>query len=58
MGIHDGNNSGGGYQKAAYIPPHLRGRAYAQDGGSNNSGNAYNSGASNNGWDKPAPRPG
>ncbi|CAO3632391.1 unnamed protein product [Mucor fragilis] len=57
MGLHDNartgggnNNGGGGYQKAAYIPPHLRGRAYPQDGGANN----YN----NNGWDKPAPRPG
>lgn len=52
MGINNNGNSGG-YQKAAYIPPHLRGRAYAQEG-SNNNNNTNN----NNGWDKPAPRAG
>lgn len=50
MGINNNNNSGG-YQKAAYIPPHLRGRAFAQEGAPANTGNS-------NGWDKPAPRPG
>lgn len=51
MGINSGNNNTG-YQKAAYIPPHLRGRAFAQEGGGGaNTGN-------NSGWDKPAPRPG
>ncbi|KAI9359762.1 P-loop containing nucleoside triphosphate hydrolase protein [Pilaira anomala] len=50
MGINSGNNNTG-YQKAAYIPPHLRGRAFAQEGGGANTGN-------NSGWDKPAPRPG
>lgn len=48
MGLN--NNNTGGYQKAAYIPPHLRGRAYGQEA-SNNVGNS-------GGWDKPAPRPG
>lgn len=32
-------------QKAAYIPPHLRGRAYRQDDN-----------PANNGWAKPVPR--
>lgn len=47
-------NVNSGYQKAAYIPPHLRGRAYAQEGGNTNNNNTSN----NSGWDKPASRPG
>jgi hypothetical protein len=57
MGINDGNNSG--YQKAAYIPPHLRGRAYVPEASSQNNNNySNNNQTANNGWDKPAPRPG